>query len=444
MTSVHAGDVVAEKYVVERLLGSGGMGSVYSARHVALEQLVAIKFLAKGVLPDEEAYARFRLEAKAVVRLKSDHVAKVYDVGVHGDDLPFIVMEHLDGEDLSSMTKARGLLPVAAASEYAMQACEALAEAHALGIVHRDVKPANLFVTRSASGWPLVKVLDFGVSKTTTADGGFDVTRTAAMLGSPKFMSPEQMEDPRGVDARTDVWSLGVCLYRMLAGRGPFEAETLARLCQLVIHEQPPTLRTLRADLPPAYEHIVEKCMEKDRAHRFADVAQLAGALAPFALDPEQARERVTRIAAMLGVPIPAFGPPAPRATPSSGPMRSTFDGGAWATTHGQPPRKRSFVLGAAVGVAVGALAIVGVVALRSRPPPPPLPVVAAPAESASSPTAPYASAASSDTTPYVNATATATATATTTPTAKTARGRRATHTAAAPEGPLPIPDDRK
>lgn len=301
--SVKPGDVLAGKYRVERILGAGGMGYVVAARHLQLDQLVAMKFLRRGVVDNAEATARFLREAKAVVKLHNEHIAKVFDVGTMETGEPYIVMEHLEGCDLSVLSKHRHAIPTEEACEYVIQACEALAEAHSLGIIHRDIKLANLFVTRGPAGTPLVKVLDFGISKTNPfGESEHDMTRTASMLGSPRFMSPEQMRDPRAVDARSDIWSLGVVLYRLIAGHPPFEAETLGRLLTMVMHEQEPPISSVRRDIPPGFDEVLARCLQKDPAMRFANVAELAYALVPFAVEPVRAHAVADRIAAVLSL----------------------------------------------------------------------------------------------------------------------------------------------
>src|SRR5579859_754331 len=255
---VKEGDLLAGKYRVERVLGVGGMGIVVAARHEQLEQRVAIKFVRDEALDNKEAVERFLREARAAVRLKSEHAAKVLDVGTLESGAPYMVMEFLEGSDLAAVLVERGPLPVEEAAEYVLQACEAVAEAHAAGIVHRDLKPQNLFLARTVGGAPRVKVLDFGVSKSLTQSGGGPgpggkgaLTQTRSMLGSPLYMSPEQMRSSRDVDARSDVWAFGVVLFELLTRRWPFEAETMPELCLKVVSDPPQSLAELRPGLPP-------------------------------------------------------------------------------------------------------------------------------------------------------------------------------------------------
>ncbi|MDC3957292.1 serine/threonine-protein kinase [Polyangium jinanense] len=297
---VKPGDLLARKYRVERVLGSGAMGVVVAARHVDLGQLVAVKSLLTGRVVSPEQRERFLREARAAVLLKSHHVARVLDVGADENDAPYIVMEYLDGQDLAATLKARRQLPFEEAVELVLQACEAVGEAHAAGIVHRDLKPANLFLTQDVSGAPCVKVLDFGISKLMGSDVA--LTHESQMLGSPLYMSPEQMNTPKSVDARSDVWALGIILYQLVCGKTPFHAETIQAVCALVIAGQPTPLRQYRADAPAGFEAVILRCLARNREERFRDVGELAAALAPYA--PAHARvyvERVGRVVASRG-----------------------------------------------------------------------------------------------------------------------------------------------
>ncbi len=282
---VPPGSVVAGKYRVETMLGSGGMGLVVGAKHLELDQPVALKFVLPELLSHAgvDAVERFLREARAAVRLKSEHVARVYDVGHDPAHGPFIVLELLEGMDLARLARQNGPLPVADSVEYALQACEALVEAHALGLVHRDLKPQNLFVTRRLNGTPLVKVLDFGISKGAgLVEERRSLTESTSILGSPLYMAPEQMRSARSTDVRSDIWALGVILYELLGGQLPFDGETVTEICVRVVNEEPARLLELRPGLDPRLVDIVMRCLEKDPEDRFQKVAQLAAALEPF------------------------------------------------------------------------------------------------------------------------------------------------------------------
>lgn len=306
-----AGQIVADKYRIDGVMGTGGMGVVVAATHVELDQRVAIKFL-REVSP--EALARFQREARLLVRLKSPHVARVFDVGALDDDTPYIVMEHLDGSDLASVVSSRKKLPVEESVDYILQAMEAVAEAHALGMVHRDLKPANLFLARGAGGTTTVKVLDFGVSKilddrATGAGGsprGGDLTNEGMALGSPGYMSAEQMTNARDVDERSDIFSLGALLYRCVGGQTPYKGNSVVTILASMATEPLTPLRTLTPDAPETFAKIVERCLLQDKAARWPTVAHLANALAPYAT--HRGRVSIEQILATLNVTFPDDG----------------------------------------------------------------------------------------------------------------------------------------
>jgi eukaryotic-like serine/threonine-protein kinase len=301
------GSVVVGKYRVERTIGVGGMGVVVSARHIQLNHLVAIKFLNEKTTQSATGVARFLREARASAALRSEHVARVVDVGQLESGAPFMVMEYLEGRSLSKLIRKRAPLPVYQAVDLVLQACDALGEAHERGIVHRDVKPSNLFLTKRTDGSTLLKVLDFGISKASqlTDDAEPTLTESYMVLGSPQYLSPEQIIDVRTVDARTDIWALGVVLYYMLAGVRPFEEDTVAALCVAIATKFPIRLIEHRPDIPPELDEVVMHCLQKDRQYRMASIPDLTRELAPFA----------------SGTPrtyVEAFDPPSSRVEPPS------------------------------------------------------------------------------------------------------------------------------
>ncbi len=314
------GDVILGKYELQRVLGAGGMGTVFAARHVELDRQVAVKFLHTG-FDNSEVAARFLREARAAAKIESEHVARVLDVARLDDQTPFIVMEHLEGEDLSDVLE-RGHVPIGDAVDYVVQVCSAMLEAHQLGIVHRDLKPANLFLTRRRDGSPVVKVLDFGISKWSEPDSSRGLlTNPTEFLGSPAYMSPEQLRSALSVDHRTDIWSIGVILFELLGGRLAFDAPSLAQLMASILNEPPLDLRPLRPEVPDGLVSVVERCLAKDRDQRFADVVELAMALMPYA--PMRTRWDIERISRSSGFAVTALSEPPPRipappAVPSS------------------------------------------------------------------------------------------------------------------------------
>jgi serine/threonine-protein kinase len=296
------GEILAGKYRVERVLGSGGMGCVLAAQQLDLDRRVALKFLLPEALSKPEIVSRFAREARAAARIHSEHVVRIIDVGTSESTGPYIVMEYLQGEDLAQVLAARGPLPFKQAVDYVLQASEALAEAHALGIIHRDLKPANLFLASRPGGEPVLKVLDFGISKGTVGEGDARLTTTTSFVGSPVYMSPEQLNAAHTVDARADIWSLGVVLYELLTHQLPFNAPRLMELVGNILSKTPLPIRLTRPEVPVGLEAAVLRCLEKDPTRRFANVAQLAAAVAPFG--PPSSEQTVSHVSKVLSVAV--------------------------------------------------------------------------------------------------------------------------------------------
>jgi serine/threonine protein kinase len=283
--ALHAGQVLAGKYRVERVLGAGGMGVVVAARHIHLDAPVALKFMTEAALADQALVSRFLREARATARLRGEHVIRVSDVGELDSGAPYMVMEHLQGQDLAALLASLGPPPIASAVEYAIQACEGLDEAHRAGIVHRDIKPSNLFLTRRPNGTPCIKLLDFGISKSVRmlhASEFLHSTSDHAVFGTPLYMAPEQMRAARDVDGRADVWSLGASLYELLSGMVPFPADSIVALAYRIANEAPASLREGRPEIPAGLERVVLRCLERDCQRRFPDARALAIALEPY------------------------------------------------------------------------------------------------------------------------------------------------------------------
>jgi serine/threonine protein kinase len=411
---VREGDVLAGKYRVERVLGVGGMGAVVLAFHMQLDTRVAIKFLLPEMLGTRDAVTRFAREARAAVRITSEHVARIFDVGVLDNGAPYMVMEYLEGGDLAHWLKERGPLAVEQAVEFILQACVAVADAHGLGIVHRDLKPANLFCVRRSDGHLIIKVLDFGISKVTAvgSTAPVSVTQTSALMGSPLYMSPEQMRSTKSVDSQTDLWSLGVILFELLTGKPPFEGDTLSLIAIKVATEPAPLLRSLRPDAPAGLEAAIARCLEKEPQARYRDVGELAAALQSFA--PARASVSVDRIAGivqsmrsvsrpavpslpeiastLLSQPEPSTQPdpptqPSPPAAPAAQTSQTADPVGG--TVNRLPVRSRAPLVASLLGVA--AVAVLGLVLMfRSSSHPvesQPATTAGAPATSTSTPT---------------------------------------------------------
>jgi eukaryotic-like serine/threonine-protein kinase len=348
---VEIGAVLAGRYRIDRVLGQGGMGIVVQAMHLQLHQPVAMKFLLPEVLGNQQVVQRFLREAQAAVRLRSEHVARVIDVGTLETGAPYMVLEYLDGCDLANFPRAQ--LSVGGVVDLMLQACEALAEAHSLGIVHRDIKPANFFIIRGPDGSPQLKVLDFGISKAPSAQG--NLTATQSVMGTPAYMSPEQMRSSRDVDHRSDIWALGIVLYELLQGMPPFGGETFSSMVLKVVNDPLPRL-TVR--LPGDLDAIVYRCLEKDPARRYQNIAELAQALAAYAQSETQAAISVQRTSSIMGT-----SPSRPVIDPGTGQRKvpSTISGAAGART--MPPAKRRWPIFASLGVIA---AVVGIAIVAS------------------------------------------------------------------------------
>jgi serine/threonine-protein kinase len=350
------GQTLAGKYRVEKVLGKGGMGLVVGARHLGLDEPVAIKVLRPAMMDVQGMVARFLREARAASKIKSEHVVRVTDVDTREDGVPYMVMEHLTGIDFAELRKQKGTFGVAEAVGYVLEACEAIAEAHEIGIVHRDLKPGNLFLHTRRDGRRVVKVLDFGISKL-DAPGEQDTTKTGQMMGSPKYMSPEQMLNMRDVDARSDIWSLGAILFEFLCGRPPFQGDTTPRICAQVLNADPPLPHTLRADIPPELELVILRCLDKEPDRRFSDVRALVAALTPYGPPPEVllASGKHPAPALVTSTPLPAT---ASTPTPSTTPPGTVA---GWDTTKYVGPQKkpatgrRNAIIGGAVVLLGGA-----------------------------------------------------------------------------------------
>lgn len=280
---IHTGSVVANRYRIEAIVGRGGMGVVVAARHLELDERVAVKFMSHDALGDPEAVARFDREVRAAARLRSEYVARVFDAGKLTDGSRYMVLEYLEGEDLSARVQREGPLELGLAIRFMLQTCAAVFEAHLLGIVHRDLKPANLRVVLRADGSEIVKVLDFGVMKRLTCDKNDTLTadtQPGTVIGTPFYTSPEQLRGKADVDVRSDIWSLGATLFELLTGKPPFDGKTYPQVIAKVLEAAPQPLRSLRPDLPSSVEGVVMRCLEKVPSARYGNVVEFACALA--------------------------------------------------------------------------------------------------------------------------------------------------------------------
>jgi len=371
---VDVGATIAGKYRVDRVIGAGGMGVVVAATHLQLDQKVAIKFLLSTHAQDEVEVARFAREARALAKIESDHVARVIDVGSLDDGASYMVMEYLEGQDLAAILRERGPIPYGQAIRWVLEACEAVIEAHAAGIVHRDLKPANLFLAQRKNMRTIVKVLDFGISKAMAGASAVTMdmlalTKTAALLGSPLYMAPEQLRSVKDLDGRTDVWGIGVILYELLTAHPPFMADSLGALVSSIQEDQPMTPHLRVATIPPEVSSIVLTCLSKKREDRFPTVTALANMLQPFASLSSSASNNT---------PPPAVSPSGPAVisnlasttgpgNAASSPVLATTPRPDWVEPQASSPPKPkpktaltviAVVVGVGLAIAVGAIVL--------------------------------------------------------------------------------------
>jgi serine/threonine-protein kinase len=379
ITVAEPGSIFAGKYKVEKLIGTGGMGVIISATHMQLEQRVAIKLLTSDAATDPERVGRFSREAKAAARIQSEHVVRILDYGTHPSGAPFSVMEHLVGSDLAMAVKTRGGLPIDEANDYKIQACDGVAEAHVAGIIHRDLKPANLFLTRKKDGVTILKVLDFGASKLTAecslATSDMSKTHASSLIGSPRYMAPEQLKAAHEIDSRADIYALGATLFELLAGEPVFKAESISRIFTKILWDAPPSITQFRDDVPAGLDALLFKCLQKRPEDRYQTVKELVVALAEFA--PERSAGLVAQVAKIGRPPASIAPPPKPvmkvrpstpdgehAPAPPRPPEAGVTDGSASMSTMAVLRAAQVDSKGRRVGTMVGALvAVLGVAA---------------------------------------------------------------------------------
>ncbi|MCA9621661.1 MAG: serine/threonine protein kinase, partial [Myxococcales bacterium] len=328
--------LTSDRYQVAEEIGRGGMATVFAAVDRDLRRPVAVKVLDRSMASSTTLRQRFLREARAAARLKNDHVVRVFDVGALDDGQPWMVMERLEGCDLRQRM-GTGRLPIEEAVDIVLQACIALSEAHAVGLVHRDLKPSNLFLTAGPDGTTRVKVLDFGIAKALGRDSEMDLTGTGEMLGSPRYMSPEQLRGSAELDARSDVWALGVVLYELLADRPPFAGATVAELCASILERKPAPFHG-DTSAPLELQEVVLRCLHKDAAARYPSAVALAEALAPFGSAQASgyllaARGYDQRTSDVRRITAPSLG--------SAGPIESIVDTAPPAAPPPAPPSSR-------------------------------------------------------------------------------------------------------
>lgn len=344
------GEVIAGKYLVEGVLGTGGMSVVLSAVHQALGQRVAIKVMTSSAAHSKDSLARFSREAKTASAIQNDHAVRILDIGRLETGTPYMAMEYLVGTNLADLVEKRGGLPVTESVDYVLQACEVIAEAHALGIIHRDMKPSNLFLAHKPNAPATIKVLDFGISKTEWSTADLNLTATTDVMGTPAYMSPEQVRSAKNADHRTDIWGVGAVLYELLTGQPPFWAENLPSLCAKILVDPPVPAASLRSDVPPDLDMVIQWSMQKDPSQRPQSIADFARELMPFA--STNGHRSIEKIFETLSFNVQMV---STRRLPST-------SSGAWQASAKQPSSwsspLRLVLFGAVTGVLLGTLAV--------------------------------------------------------------------------------------
>jgi serine/threonine protein kinase len=358
---VRPGQVVGGRYRVDDIIGAGAMGYVVSAWHLELDQAVALKILNPDVFERNEALQRFRREVRAAARIKSEHVCRVNDVGTLETGEPFMVMELLHGNNLEEELHRRRVLPVEEAVRYMIEAIEAVAEAHAAGIIHRDLKPANLFITRRADRTRLIKVLDFGISKSMadSQPNDMSLTKTGVIIGSPLYMSPEQMRSTKDADARSDVWSLGAILFQLITGRPPYMGESIPELCSQLfsLDAPPPSTVSINQGLPQALDAVLARALARDPARRYQTVAEFGEALLDFALPQSRVHvDRARRVLSAEAEPASVY-PARPHASAPTI-IEASVSNAAPGRTAARPRTRRLAAALLALGVVIGVVVV--------------------------------------------------------------------------------------
>lgn len=382
VVKLEPGMLITSNVRLERPLGEGGMGSVWLAEHLSLHSRVVVKFIADAYASNAEAKARFSREAAAASQVKSPHVVQTFDHGISPEGVPYIVMELLEGRSLGDTLADLGQLPPALVAEIVAQLCRALEKAHAAGIIHRDIKPDNVFLCDAGDGAVFVKLLDFGIAKGAAMTNIGKETKTGSVMGSPLYMSPEQLIGAKNIDHRADLWAVGVVAYEALVGVRPFDAETVGALTMKIHNDPLPLPCTQRPDLPPAVDAWFERACALSPEARFASAKELADALA-VALLGTSSRSTVA----------PSFSGIKPQASQPAPMSRTLTTGDLDPTTLAPPPSRKGLYVG--VGLAIVLLGLVGGgVAMYGRSsgaqavPEPPLPSTSAKAASTGAPVA--------------------------------------------------------